>query len=66
MCGPEAKTIQVPLSFLGDGDYKAVLVRDVKDDPASVNVEKSTAKRGDTLTIEMANGGGFVGRFSKK
>ena len=66
MCGPQGKTIQVPLSFLGENEYKAVYVRDVKDDPAAVSVEKSAAKRGDTLTIEMPNGGGFVGQFSKK
>ncbi|MGA2061649.1 MAG: glycoside hydrolase family 97 N-terminal domain-containing protein [Thermoguttaceae bacterium] len=65
MCGPEAKTIKVPLSFLGEGEYRALLVRDAKDDPAAVKVEKSTANRGDTLDIEMEHGSGFVGRFSK-
>jgi alpha-glucosidase len=65
MCGPQAKTIRVPLSFLGDGSYKAKLVRDNKEDAAAVVLENKTVHRGDTVTIEMINGGGFVGRFVK-
>ncbi len=66
MCGPEPKTISVPLKFLGEGEYKAELVRDAKDDAGAVNVERTTAQSGDVLNIEMAHGGGFVGRFTKK
>ncbi len=65
MCGPQAKTIRVPLSFLGGGRYKASLVRDNKENAAAVVTEDRTVRRDDTLTIEMINGGGFVGRFSK-
>lgn len=65
MCGPQAKTIQVPLSFLGDGSYKASLVRDDKQKSDAVVLESKTVQRSDSLTIEMTNGGGFVGRFSK-
>ena len=64
-CGPQAKTIQVPLSFLGGGRYNASLVSDNKGNDAAVITENRTVRRGDTLTIEMINGGGFVGRFSK-
>jgi alpha-glucosidase len=66
MCGPQARTIQVPLSFLGEGRYKASLVRDNKESDAAVVMKNSTAKRGDMLTIEMSSGGGFVGRFSEQ
>jgi alpha-glucosidase len=65
MCGPKGKTIRVPLSFLGDGQYKASLVHDDKGNDAAVVLQDMTVRRGDTLTIEMNNGGGFVGRFSK-
>jgi alpha-glucosidase len=65
MCGPQAKTIQTPLSFLGDGQYKASLVRDSKEKPDAVALEDKTAQRGDTLAIEMPNGGGFIARFSR-
>ncbi|MFB3902777.1 MAG: alpha-L-fucosidase [Acidobacteriota bacterium] len=65
MCGPQGRTIQVPLAFLGDGPYKATFVRDdpAKDD--AVVVEEKTAQRGDSVTIQMRNGGGFVARFKK-
>ena len=66
MCGPEAKTIHVPLSFLGEGQYNASLVCDDKENDAAVVMKNSTARQGDTLTIEMSSGGGFVGRFSKQ
>jgi len=62
--GP-AKTIQAPLSFLGDGQYEASLVRDNKEKADAVVLENRTVRRGDTLTIEMISGGGFVGRFTK-
>jgi alpha-glucosidase len=65
MCGPQGKTINVPLSFLGDGQYKAALVRGNKDNPAAVVLEDKTMRKGDSLAIEMPNGGGFVGRFTK-
>lgn len=65
MCGPQAKTIQVPLSFLGEGPYNALVVRDSKEKPDAVVLESKTAGRNDIITIEMTNGGGFVARFSK-
>ncbi len=62
--GP-AKTIQVPLLFLGEGPYKASLVRDSKENSGAVVLDNQTVQRKDTLTIEMVSGGGFVGRFTK-
>ena len=62
--GP-ARTIQIPLSFLGEGDYKATLVGDVQDNPAAVKVENSTLNRGASLELQLQSGGGFVGRFVK-
>jgi alpha-glucosidase len=63
--GGTERTIKVPLTFLGEGAYKASLVRDDNTNDAAVVVENSTLRRGDTLTIEMRSGGGFVGRFVK-
>ncbi|OHB78270.1 MAG: hypothetical protein A2Z25_20070 [Planctomycetes bacterium RBG_16_55_9] len=63
MCGPRARTIQVPLSFLGNAQYKASLVRDDKQKADAVVLENKTVQRSDSLTIEMTDGGGFVGRF---
>lgn len=64
--GPAAKTINIPLSFLGKGDYRAMLIRDNKNDVAAVEVENTTLKGGDSLTVEMLAGGGFIARFSKQ
>jgi alpha-glucosidase len=64
MCGPQPKEIRVPLSFLGDGQYKVALVRDGETD-MTVAVENSTGKRSDSLTLNLRAGGGFVGRFSR-
>ncbi len=66
MAGPQGKTIQVPLSFLGEGSYKASLVRDNKEKADAVVLEDKTVQRSDTLTIEMTNGGGFLARFVKE
>jgi len=65
MCGPQGKTIQVPLSFLGNGPYRASLVRDNKDRPDAVVLEEKPVQQSDTLIIEMTNGGGFLARFSR-
>lgn len=65
MCGPQARTVRVPLSFLDEGQYEASMVCDDKENDAAVVLKNGTARRGDTLEIEMVNGGGFVGRFSK-
>ncbi len=65
MCGPQAKTLRVPLSFLDEGQYNAVSVRDSPTDDVKVEIENTIHKRSDLLTIELRAGGGFLGRFSK-
>ena len=65
MCGPQAKTIRVPLSFLGEAQYNGVLVHDSPTDDAKLEIEKSTHKRSNSLTIELRAGGGFLARFSE-
>jgi alpha-glucosidase len=62
--GP-AKTIQMPLSFLSDGRYRAFLVCDNQEKADAVVLEERTLRQGDTLKIDMADGGGFVARFTK-
>ena len=63
--GPQAKTIRVPFSFLGEAQYNAVFVRDNPTDDGKVELEESTHKRSDSLTIELRAGGGFLARFAK-
>jgi len=63
--GPEARKLSVPLSFLGRGNYNALIVRDGKSDSAAVQIENTKKRRSDSLEIEMSSGGGFIARFAK-
>lgn len=77
MNGATARTIKVPLAFLGGGRFRALLVRDqvnpaanpaaspATDEAAAVRIENVLVGRTDSLTIEMRGGGGFIGRFVK-
>lgn len=62
--GP-SKTLHVPLSFLPEGSYKATYVRDNMEKPDGVIIEKTAASRNEVLTVQLADGGGFIGRFVK-
>lgn len=65
MNGPMGKNLRVPLSFLERGEYQAMLVRDVPDEPAAVKIEKTSTTRTNSVPIELRPGGGFIGRFSR-
>jgi alpha-glucosidase len=64
--GPHARTITVPLSFLGTGPYAATLVRDLADTNDGVDVRKAEHTRRDGIEIVLKPGGGFVARFSPR
>ncbi|HZB43935.1 MAG TPA: glycoside hydrolase family 97 catalytic domain-containing protein [Pyrinomonadaceae bacterium] len=63
--GAAARTLRVPLSFLGGGKHQALLVRDNMDEAAAVEIENTTAVKNDALTIELRAGGGFIARFQR-
>src|SRR6266571_8333529 len=63
MGGTQPKTLHVPLSFLGEGDYKMVLVRDNPTDDAAVEMENAIRRRTDSLDISLRGGGGLLARF---
>lgn len=80
MNGESAKTISIDLSFLGEGDYKAMMIHDKKPDMAmvalvrgrktfgiqkGVNVINATASNRESLLVELLSGGGFVAVLSK-
>ena len=65
MCGPQAKTIHVPLSFLADGQYKSVQVHDSPADNTKVEIENTIHRNSNSLTVQLRAGGGFLARFSK-
>jgi alpha-glucosidase len=64
MNGPSERTINVDLSFLPAGSYRALIVRDRKDDAAAVAVETRILSR--TLDVAMRPSGGFIARLSRQ
>ena len=60
----KARILRVPLSFLGNGGYTATMVSDDVNDSGAVKMENKTLNHGDTLSIELRDGG-FVTRFTK-
>jgi alpha-glucosidase len=61
MCGPKGKSLDVPLTFLPAGSHRALLVRDDPRSDAAAILEERIFTRDETIHIEMAPGGGFVG-----
>jgi alpha-glucosidase len=61
--GAEARTIEVPLSFLGPGKYAATLVRDSSEKPDAVQMEKATLDPGGSVKVALQPGGGFIARL---
>jgi hypothetical protein len=66
MNGELARTIKIPLTFIGQGRYESFIVRDRNEEPAAVRIEQAKLSRGAQLTIELRVGGGFIARFSTK
>jgi alpha-glucosidase len=62
--GP-ARSLRVPLSFLGEGSYAAEFVKDDMENAGAVVLEHRMIKRDETLGIALHSGGGFVGLFRK-
>lgn len=62
--GVFAKTVRADLTFLGQGSYRSMLVRDTSE-AAAVKIEHQTSRSGDSLYIDLRSGGGFVGRFAR-
>jgi alpha-glucosidase len=63
--GLKKQTLQVSLSFLESGNYASMLVSDVAENPTAVEIETRDLTSADSLNIELAKGGGFIGRFTR-
>lgn len=64
-----AREITVDLSFLGDGNYKAVIFADgvnADRDATDYTSKTITVTAKDKLNIKMASGGGWAARFEKE
>lgn len=61
-CG-KPRTFNVPLDFLGQGDYRAKLFmygKDAAKQPKSVEVKEMTVNSKDTLMAELSLNGGYA------
>lgn len=61
-----AREIDVPLSFLGAGNYVAELYTDAPDaasDPKHTNIEQRRVTASESLHLKLASGGGAAVRF---
>jgi len=63
--GPNARSLELSLAFLGKGKYQATLARDKGEDGGALDLEEREASRDDTLALSLRAGGGFVARFSR-
>jgi alpha-glucosidase len=55
--------LEIPLSFLGSGNYQAKIFADGADadkTPTSVSVSKKDVTAHDTLKVHLAPGGGWA------
>jgi alpha-glucosidase len=64
--GPASHKLTIPLTFLDASTYRAMLVRDKPNEPTMVQIESLDLPSSGSLQIELAEGGGFIGRFSPK
>lgn len=61
MTGNDSESIDVPLSFLGAGNFDATLLLDVPSGrPTDLDQRNKTVDAADALSVEMSRGGGFV------
>jgi alpha-glucosidase len=62
------RELTIDLSFLGDGEYQAVIFRDgINADRDGTDYKKETmiVTSRDKLTVKLMNGGGWAARFNK-
>lgn len=67
MTDGSARTIALPLGFLGANAYRATIYRDGDDasrEPTHVTVDTRVVSASDTLTASMASGGGYAVRLT--
>ena len=67
----ESRTLRVPLSFLGKGDYEAEIVEDGENahylsNRETMKISKKRVTRNEVLSIKLAPGGGACIRIGKE
>jgi len=64
--GKAPRKFSVPLTFLREGDYQALIAEDSPEGATSVNVRQAAVGHDDALAIDLQAGGGFVARLTRK
>ena len=61
-----ARTVEVPLDFLGDGEFKAWICSDAEDSEANPNkiIEERCSIKDRTLSVKLSAGGGYAAKIS--
>jgi alpha-glucosidase len=65
----QARTLTIPMQFLGEGSFDALIYTDAPDAvdyPNHLNKEIKTIRSTDIITIPLAGSGGVVIRLTKK
>lgn len=68
MNNSQPREFNIALDFLDQGDYEAMIFRDTKEsniDAEELERESRAVRQGDSLTIKMASGGGYVAYIRK-
>lgn len=61
MTGSDGESVDLPLSYLGEGRFDAKLLLDPPEGhPTDVNERRESVDANDTLSVRMSRGGGFV------
>lgn len=64
MTNEQARTLTLPLSFLGKGSWTATIYTD-GETPSDVRIDTRRLTRNDTLQLALAAGGGAAVRLQK-
>lgn len=64
--GLQPGTVKIPLSFLGNGNYNTLILKDNTENPADAIVTNGKARQSDVVNIDLSTGGGFMTRFTLK
>jgi alpha-glucosidase len=64
MNGDDPHSFDVPLAFLGKGEWKAEAAGDVAGNPAAVKMRQGTYKSGGVIHVALGPGGGYVAEFT--
>lgn len=63
--GTKPLTLDVSLSFLGEGVFQTQEVSDVKGNPASLKLSNGVNTKKDRILLNLAAGGGYIAKFTK-